>query len=91
MSLENEVLEVERLAVFLDGFGPCGVAEFDSARRDDDGRRLQEFIGGEVRYTSLKLANPEKAAVLFDKAEAAAKERYEYLNKLITLYGAAKE
>ncbi len=51
----------------------------------------QEFIGGEVRYTSLKLANPEKAAVLFEKAENAAKERYEYLNKLITLYGAAKE
>ena len=47
----------------------------------------QEFIGGEVRYTSLKLQNPEKAAVLFDRAEKASKERYEYLNKLVKLYG----
>ena len=47
----------------------------------------QEFIGGEVRYTSLKLQNPEKAAVLFAKAEEAAKERFAYLNKLVKLYG----
>ena len=47
-----------------------------------------EFLDGEVRYNSLKRANPEKAARLFAKSEAEAKERYEYLNKLITLYGA---
>ena len=47
-----------------------------------------EFLDGEVRYNSLKRANPEKAARLFAKSEAEAKARYEYLNKLITLYGA---
>ena len=47
----------------------------------------QEFLDGEVRYNSLKRSNPEKAAVLFEQSERFAKERYEYLNKLITLYG----
>ena len=47
----------------------------------------QEFLDGEVRYNSLKRANPEKAARLFAKSEGEAKERFEYLNKLITLYG----
>ena len=47
----------------------------------------QEFLDGEVRYNSLKRSNPEKAAVLFEQSEKFAKERYEYLNKLITLYG----
>ena len=47
----------------------------------------QEFLDGEVRYNSLKRANPEKAARLFAKSENEAKDRYAYLNKLITLYG----
>ena len=48
----------------------------------------QEFLDGEVRYNSLKRANPAKAERLFAKSEQEAAERYEYLNKLITLYGA---
>ncbi|MCD7818011.1 MAG: thiamine pyrophosphate-dependent enzyme, partial [Lachnospiraceae bacterium] len=48
----------------------------------------KEFLDGEVRYNSLKRANPERAEKLFTQSEAYAKERYEYLNKLITLYGA---
>ncbi|SHJ59841.1 pyruvate:ferredoxin (flavodoxin) oxidoreductase [Hespellia stercorisuis] len=48
----------------------------------------QDFLDGEVRYNALKRANPERAAQLFAKSEAEAKERYAYLNKLITLYGA---
>ena len=47
----------------------------------------QEFLDGEVRYNSLKRANPEKASRLFAKNEAEAKDRYEYLKKLVTLYG----
>ena len=50
----------------------------------------QDFLDGEVRYNSLKRSNPEKAARLFDMSEAQAKERYEYLKKLITLYSAEK-
>lgn len=51
---------------------------------------FQEFLDGEVRYNSLKRMNPEKAEKLFAQAEGYAKERYEYLNKLITLYGSAE-
>ena len=40
-----------------------------------------------MRYNSLMRANPEKAKKLFAQSEEYAKERYEYLNKLITLYG----
>ena len=47
----------------------------------------QEFLNGEVRYNSLMRANPAKAERLFAKSEGEAKARYEYLNKLITLYG----
>ncbi|HCT92796.1 MAG TPA: pyruvate:ferredoxin (flavodoxin) oxidoreductase [Lachnospiraceae bacterium] len=47
----------------------------------------QEFLNGEVRYNSLMRANPAKAERLFAKSENEAKARYEYLNKLITLYG----
>ncbi|MFR9272244.1 MAG: pyruvate:ferredoxin (flavodoxin) oxidoreductase [Clostridia bacterium] len=47
----------------------------------------QAFLDGEVRYSALKRANPEKAEKLFAKNEAEAKERYDYLKKLVTLYG----
>ncbi|MBP3462281.1 MAG: pyruvate:ferredoxin (flavodoxin) oxidoreductase [Tyzzerella sp.] len=47
----------------------------------------REFLDGEVRYNALKRVNPERAEELFAQSEAYAKERYEYLNKLIALYG----
>ena len=46
----------------------------------------QEFLDGEVRYNSLKRANPERAAMLFTKAEENAKARYKHLEKLVKLY-----
>ena len=46
----------------------------------------KEFIEGEVRYSSLKRANPERAEKLFDKAEENAKAHLAYLEKLKTLY-----
>ena len=48
----------------------------------------QDFIMGEVRYNSLKRANPERAAKLFAKSEAEAKERFENYTKLIEFYKA---
>ena len=33
------------------------------------------------------MKNPERAATLFARNEAEAKERYEYLTKLVKLYG----
>ena len=47
----------------------------------------QAFLKGEVRYASLAMKNPERAATLFARNEAEAKERYEYLTKLVKLYG----
>ena len=47
----------------------------------------QDFLKGEVRYASLAMKNPERAAELFAKNEAEAKEKYDYLQKLVTLYG----
>lgn len=48
---------------------------------------FREFLDGEVRYNALARMNPERAEELFGQSEQAAKERYEYLTKLITLYG----
>ncbi len=46
----------------------------------------QDFLRGEVRYTSLERKNPERAAKLFDAAEKASREKYAHLQKLIDLY-----
>ncbi len=46
----------------------------------------QEFLLNEARYARLTREFPERAEVLFAKNEAAAKERYEHLVKLIELY-----
>ena len=46
----------------------------------------QEFLKGEVRYASLALKDPEKASRLFEKNEEHAKERFNYLERLVTLY-----
>ena len=46
----------------------------------------QDFIKGEVRYTSLALKNPERAEKLFAKSEANAKAKYEHLQKLVEVY-----
>ncbi len=47
----------------------------------------RDFLNGEVRYNALMRANPERAEELFAKSEEVAKERYQYLKKLIALYG----
>ena len=47
----------------------------------------KNFLMGEVRYNSLARQNPERAEKLFDTAVANAKDRYDYLTKLTTLYG----
>ena len=47
----------------------------------------QDFLKGEVRYLSLTMKNPERAAELFARNEQEAKERFEHLSKLVALYG----
>ncbi|OQX64924.1 MAG: hypothetical protein B5M55_05145 [Desulfococcus sp. 4484_242] len=43
---------------------------------------FQEFLLGEVRYSSLTRTFPEKAKVLFKKAEEEMKERYETYKRM---------
>ena len=66
-------------------------SKFTLDSKAPDMETYQEFLNGEVRYNSLQRQNPEKAARLFAQNQAEAKARYEYLNKLITLYGADAE
>ena len=42
----------------------------------------QDFIGKEIRYSSLAKQSPEIAAKLFEQAEKEAKERYTTYKKL---------
>ncbi len=44
------------------------------------------FIAGETRYSRLTQAFPERAEALFEKAEVAAKAKYERLQKMGKLY-----
>jgi len=46
----------------------------------------KEFITGETRYSRLAQQFPERAEVLFEQAEAAAKAKYERLCKFADLY-----
>lgn len=48
--------------------------------------KYKAFLMGEVRYNSLARSNPERAENLFNMAVQNAKDRYEYLQKLVTLY-----
>ncbi len=64
-----------------------GKPAFTLDSKEPDMSGYQEFLDGEVRYNSLKRSNPEKAEKLFAVNEAQAKARYDYLKKLITLYG----
>ena len=46
----------------------------------------REFLMNEARYSRLTREFPERATELFERNEAAAKERYEHLLKLVELY-----
>ena len=46
----------------------------------------QEFLMNEARYSRLTREFPDRAGELFTRNEDAAKERYEHLQKLVTLY-----
>ena len=46
----------------------------------------QEFLMNEARYSRLTREFPDRAAELFAQNEAAAKERYDHLVKLVEMY-----
>ena len=72
-------------------FNPAAENKFTLDSKAPAAEGYQEFLDGEVRYNSLKRSNPEKAARLFAKNEEEAKERYAYLQKLVTLYSKTEE
>ena len=86
-----KVQDEEKLAVDtgywnLFRFNPAGGSKkftLDSKPAKQD---YMDFLAGEVRYTSLKQKNPERAARLFGEAKAHAEAHYEYLSKLGALY-----
>ncbi|MCL1822482.1 MAG: pyruvate:ferredoxin (flavodoxin) oxidoreductase, partial [Prolixibacteraceae bacterium] len=65
-----------------------GKNPFQLDSNEPDWSKFQEFLNGEVRYTSLKKAFPEEAAKLFASAEENAKWRYDYYKRLVAMgYG----
>lgn len=45
-----------------------------------------DFLMNEARYATLMNSSPDRANELFDKSEQEAKERYNHLKKLMSLY-----
>ena len=54
-------------------------------------RPYREFLDGEVRYTSLKKKFPERAEVLYERAEQDAKDRYENYVRMHSNYHPVEE
>lgn len=73
----------------LFSFNPALKAEgknpFTLTSKEGDGT-YQAFLNNETRYSSLTRKFPERAKVLFDRNEEAAKARFVHLQKLIELY-----
>ena len=68
-------------------YNPAAEKKFSLDSKAPKLETYQDFLKGEVRYMSLAMKNPERAAELFARNEAEAKERYAYLEKLVALYG----
>ncbi len=73
----------------LFSFNPALKAEgknpFTLTSKEGDGS-YQAFLNNETRYSALTRKFPERAKVLFDRNEQAAKARFEHLQRLIELY-----
>ncbi len=59
-----------------------GKNPFSLDSKEPDWSKFQEFLSGEVRYTTLKKQFPEQAQELFKAAEENARWRYETYKKL---------
>ncbi len=83
---DEEKLAVETGYYNLFRFNPAGTDKKFTLDSKPATKEYNEFLSGEVRYTSLQRKNPERAAKLFGEAEAHAKAHYAYLEKLGALY-----
>ena len=86
-----KVQDEEKLAVTtgywnLFRYNPAGGAKKFSLDSKPATDPYMDFLGGEVRYTSLKRSNPAKADAMYAENEANAKANYAYLEKLGALY-----
>jgi pyruvate-ferredoxin/flavodoxin oxidoreductase len=75
----NPLLEVEGKNPFI----------LDS--KEPDWNKFQEFLGSEVRYTSLQKAFPKEAEILFKAAEDNAKWRYKVYQRMAAMQFETKE
>ena len=57
-------------------FNPAAENKFSLDSKTPDMENYMDFLNGEVRYNSLKRANPERAEKLFAKNAECNKERY---------------
>jgi pyruvate-ferredoxin/flavodoxin oxidoreductase len=62
--------------------GENGENPFTLDSKEPDWTKFQEFLNGEVRYTSLTKIFPEEAQILFKAAEENAKWRYNNYRRL---------
>ena len=62
-----------------------GKNPFTLDSKDPEWSKFQDFLNGEVRYTSLKKSFPERAAELFKAAEDNAKWRYASYKRLAAM------
>ena len=86
----SKVQDEEKLAVdagywHLFRFNPAADKKFTLDSKTPT-KGYQEFLDGEVRYMSLRKANPDNAEKLYAKSAENAKQRFDYLQKLIDLY-----
>ncbi|MCI9594423.1 MAG: pyruvate:ferredoxin (flavodoxin) oxidoreductase [Lachnospiraceae bacterium] len=84
----EEKLAVECGYWHLFRFNPAAENKFSLDSKEPKMEGYQDYLKGEVRYLSLSMKNPERAATLFAKNEAESKARYDYLKKLVDLYKA---
>ena len=85
MAQEEEKLAVESGYWNVFRYNPAAEKKFSLDCKPAT-KSYQDFINGEVRYTSLALKNPERAKALFAQAEQNAKDKYAHLEKLVALY-----
>jgi len=62
-----------------------GKNPFTLDSKEPDWSLFQQFLGSEVRFTSLKKSFPEAAAELFASSETAAKWRYESYKRMASM------
>lgn len=75
-------------------YNPALEAKGENPLSIDSGKpteNFRDFLMGEVRYNSLKRKDPQRADVLFEKAETSALQRYEELRNRKELFELRKE